>query len=112
MEKSSQKHGKLSRLDTFPANGCPAYRSPPVYHSAMSYKSVQQHAELCKLPGAEGYDVILLPIILGSAGAFFKCLDRARKEMGIANARKGKLYSKLPLQSTRPCVPTAIPGKI
>jgi hypothetical protein len=78
----------------------------------MSYKSVQQHAELCKLPGAEGYDVILLPIILGSAGAFFKCLDRARKEMGIANARKGKLYSKLPLQSTRPCVPTAIPGKI
>jgi hypothetical protein len=42
----------------------------------------EQHAELCKLLAEEGYDVMLLPIVLGSAGTLFKCLDRATKEMG------------------------------
>jgi hypothetical protein len=71
----------------------------------------EQHAELCKLLAAEGYDVVLLPIVLGSAVALFKCLDRATKEMDIPNARKKKLYSKLHLQPTKCCVPTAIPGE-
>jgi hypothetical protein len=31
---------------------------------------------------------MLLPIVLGSAGTLFKCLDRATKEMDIPNARK------------------------
>jgi hypothetical protein len=31
----------------------------------------EQHAELCKLLAAEGYDVMLLPIVLGSAGTLF-----------------------------------------
>jgi hypothetical protein len=57
----------------------------------------EQHAELCKLLAAEGYDVMLLPIVLGSAGTLFKCLDRATKEMDIPNAREKKLYSKLHL---------------
>jgi hypothetical protein len=48
----------------------------------------KEHARLCKLLAAEGYDVILLPIVLRSAGTFFKCLDRATKEMDIPNARK------------------------
>jgi hypothetical protein len=39
------------------------------------------------LLAAEGYDVMLLPIVLGSAGTLFKCLDRATKEMDIPNAR-------------------------
>jgi hypothetical protein len=59
----------------------------------------EQHAELCKLLAAEGYDVTLLPIVLGSAGTLFKCLDRVTKEMDIPNARKKKLYSKLHLHS-------------
>jgi hypothetical protein len=58
-----------------------------------------QHAELCKLLAAEGYDVMLLPIILRSAGTLIKCLDRATKEMNIPNARKKKLYSKFYLHS-------------
>jgi hypothetical protein len=41
-----------------------------------------QHAELCKLLAAEGYDVMLLPVVLGSAGALYKCLDRAIKRDG------------------------------
>jgi hypothetical protein len=28
----------------------------------------EQHAELCKLFDAKGYDVILLPVVLGCAG--------------------------------------------
>jgi hypothetical protein len=59
----------------------------------------EQHAELCKFLAAEGYDVMLLPIVLGSAGTLFKCLDRATKEMDIPNARKKRLYSKLHLHS-------------
>jgi hypothetical protein len=59
----------------------------------------EQHAELCKLLTAEGYDVMLLPIVLGSAGTLFKCLDCATKEMDIPNTRKKKLYSKLHLHS-------------
>jgi len=34
----------------------------------------QQHAELCNLLATEGYDVMLLPIVLRSAGTAFKCL--------------------------------------
>jgi hypothetical protein len=59
----------------------------------------EQPAERCTLLAAEGYDVVLLPIVLGSAVALFKCLDRATKEMDIPNARKKKLYSKLHLHS-------------
>jgi hypothetical protein len=57
----------------------------------------EEHAGLWNLLAAEGYDVMLLPIVLGCAGAPFKCLDRASKEMEISNARKKKLYSKLHL---------------
>jgi len=59
----------------------------------------QQHAELCNLLATEGYDVLLLPIVLESAGTLFKCLERATTEMDIPNARKRKLYSKLHLHS-------------
>jgi hypothetical protein len=59
----------------------------------------EQHAELCRLLTAEGYDVVLLRLVLGSAGTLFKCLERATKEMDIHNARKKKLYSKLHLHS-------------
>jgi hypothetical protein len=55
----------------------------------------EQHAEPCKLLAGEGYDVMLLSFVLGSAGTLFKCLDRATKEMDIPNARKKKIYSKL-----------------
>jgi hypothetical protein len=43
----------------------------------------EQHAELCRLLAAEMYDVMLLPVVLESAGTLFKCLDRAAKEMDI-----------------------------
>jgi hypothetical protein len=59
----------------------------------------EHHAELCKLFAAEGYAVMLLSVVLGSAGTLFKCLDRATKEMDIPNGRKRKLYSKLHLHS-------------
>jgi hypothetical protein len=74
------------------------YSSDTRYMDKVMEKKEQQ-AELCKLLAAEGYDVKLLPIVLGSAGTLFKCLDRATKEMDIPNARKQKLYSKLHLHS-------------
>jgi hypothetical protein len=60
---------------------------------------IEQHAKLCRFFAAEGYDVMLLPVVLGSAGTLFRCLDRATTEMDIPNARKKKLYSKLHLHS-------------
>jgi hypothetical protein len=67
------------------------------------------------LLAAEGMMSNVLPVVLGSAGTLSTCLDHATKEMNIPNARKMKLYNKLPstqyTQSTKPCVPTAIPGK-
>jgi hypothetical protein len=57
-----------------------------------------QHAGSWKLLAAEGCDVMLLPVVLGSAGTLFECLDLA-KEMDIPNARMKKLYSKLHLHS-------------
>jgi hypothetical protein len=51
------------------------------------------------LLATEEYDVVLLPVVLGSAGALFKCLERATKEKDIPNARKKNLYSKLHLHS-------------
>jgi hypothetical protein len=59
----------------------------------------EQHAELCRLLAAEEYVVVLLPVVLGIAGTFFKCRDRATKEMDIPNARKKNLHSKLHLHS-------------
>jgi hypothetical protein len=47
---------------------------------------------LFKLLAAEGYDVMLLPVVLGSAGTIFKCLDRVTKEMKV-NARKHISYT-------------------
>jgi hypothetical protein len=34
----------------------------------------EQHAELCKLLAAEGYDVMLIPIVLGSAKTLLNAL--------------------------------------
>jgi hypothetical protein len=65
------------------------YSSDTRYMDKVTEKQ-EQHAELGKLLAAEGYDVVLLPGVLGSAGAFFKCLERATKEMDIPNARKKK----------------------
>jgi hypothetical protein len=48
---------------------------------------------------AEGYDVRLLPIVLGSAETLFKCLDHATQQTDIPNARRKKPYSKLHLHS-------------
>jgi hypothetical protein len=59
----------------------------------------ERHAELCKLLAAEEYDVMLLPVVLGSAGTLFKCLDWATEERDIPHARKKKLYSKLHIHS-------------
>jgi hypothetical protein len=59
----------------------------------------EQHANLCKLLATEGYDVMLFPVVLGSAGTLFKCLDRTTKDMDIPNARMKKLYIKLHLHS-------------
>jgi hypothetical protein len=57
----------------------------------------EQHAELYKLLATEGYDVVLFPVVLGSSGKLFKCLERAIKD--IPKARKKKLCSKLHLHS-------------
>jgi hypothetical protein len=39
----------------------------------------------------KGYQVVLLPAFLGSAGTLYKCLERATQEMDIPNAREKKL---------------------
>jgi hypothetical protein len=69
------------------------YSSDTRYMNKVMEKK-EQHAELCKLLARllcfclpQKGDVMLLPIVLGSAGTLFKCLDRARKEMDIPNAR-------------------------
>jgi hypothetical protein len=51
---------------------------------------------LGKLLAAEGYDVLLLPVVLGIVGTLFECLDRATNDMDNPNPKK-KLYSKLHL---------------
>jgi len=65
-----------------------------------SRKKTEQHEVLCKLLAHEGYEVIFLPIVLGSAGTLFQCLERATKELGILSTQKNKLYSKLHLHSS------------
>jgi hypothetical protein len=35
-------------------------------------KKQEQQAELCKMLAVEGYDVVLLPVVLGSAGTLCK----------------------------------------
>jgi len=47
----------------------------------------------------ERYDVKLLPIVQGSAGILFKCLEQATQEMNIPNIRRKNLYKKLHLDS-------------
>jgi hypothetical protein len=48
----------------------------------------EQSAGLCKSLAAEGYDVMLLPVVLGSAGTHFKCLDRAKKRWTSSTLEK------------------------
>jgi hypothetical protein len=63
------------------------YSSDTRYRDGVIEKK-EQHAELL---GSEGCDVMVLPVVLGSAGTLFKCLDRATKEKNIPNERKKKL---------------------
>jgi hypothetical protein len=45
----------------------------------------EQHVELCKMLDAEGYDVMLLPVVQESSKILLKCLGT--KEMDTLNAR-------------------------
>jgi len=74
------------------------YTSDTRYLDKVKVKT-EQHEVLCKLLAHEGYEVIFLPIVLGSAGTLFRCLERATKELGIPSTQKDKLYSKLHLHS-------------
>jgi hypothetical protein len=58
----------------------------------------EQRAKMCKLLAAEGYDVMLLPVVLGSAETLFKSVDRATEKTNIPMFAKRK-YSKLHLYS-------------
>jgi hypothetical protein len=51
------------------------YSSDTRYMDKVTEKK-EQHAELCKLLATEGYNVVLLPVVLGSAVTLFKCLER------------------------------------
>lgn len=53
------------------------------------------HADMFNLLTAGGYDVMLLPIVLRSAGILFKCLERAKEEMAIPNEREKTLYCSI-----------------
>jgi hypothetical protein len=70
---------------------------------------MKEHAELCILLATEGYGVMVLPVVLGSAGTRFTCLDPAQKN-DIPNARKS-IQQATPTHSTKPCVSMTIPGK-
>jgi hypothetical protein len=52
------------------------------YSSATRYmgkvkEKKYKHLDLCKIVAVEGYDVVLFPVVLGSAEALCKCLGRA-----------------------------------
>jgi len=74
------------------------YSSDTRYLDKVKEK-IEQHDLLCKLLTHKGYEVIILPIVLGSAGSLFQCLERATKELDILSTQKDKLYSKLHLHS-------------
>jgi hypothetical protein len=71
----------------------------------------------CKLLAAEGYEVMLLPFVLGSAKSLFECLHRATKRNGHSQCQKNLIiHQASPTQHTQStnvfaCNPTAIPGK-
>jgi hypothetical protein len=68
---------------------------------------------LRKLLAAEGCDVMLLPIVLGSGGTLLECLDRATKVWTFPMLEKETIRRAPPtqyVQSTNPRVPTAIPA--
>jgi hypothetical protein len=87
--------------------GLPPLCCPPKWLIELGYSSdtrymdkvvqkTEQHAILCKLVAAEGNDeLLILPVVLGNAGALSKYPDRATKETNIPKAREKKLYSKL-----------------
>jgi hypothetical protein len=63
---------------------------------------------------AEWYDVMLLPVVLGSAVTLFKCPDRAIEEMDIPmpetrDYKASSIY--LAYTGYKPCVPTTTPEK-
>ena len=60
-------------------------------------EKTDQHATLCELLDTEGYEVIVLPTVLGSAGTLYKCLEKAAIQLSIPAAKRNKLYTKLHL---------------
>ena len=55
-----------------------------------------EHAQLCALLTAEGYDVVMLPVILGNSGTLFKYLKHAIQEL---RCHERKLKIKVHLHS-------------
>jgi len=55
------------------------YFSDTRYMDKVAEKK-QEHVELCHLLATEGYDVMLLPIVLGSAGHFSNALIVQQKK--------------------------------
>jgi hypothetical protein len=63
---------------------------------------------------AKGYDVMLLPVVLGSAGTLLYALIVQQKRWTFPKLEKGTIQQASPThytRSTKPCVPTAIPGQ-
>jgi hypothetical protein len=54
---------------------------------------------MCKLLATEGYDVVLLPVVLESAGTLSNALNEQQKKWTSPLPEKKKLHSKLHLHS-------------
>jgi hypothetical protein len=55
----------------------------------------EQHSDFCKMLVEEGYDVVLLPVVLESTGILFKCLDRATKRWTLLTLERRNYTASL-----------------
>jgi hypothetical protein len=64
----------------------------------------EQHAELCKLLAAAMHDVMLLSVVLGSAGTLLIALIVQQKKWTLPMPGKETIQQASTTQFTKPCV--------
>jgi hypothetical protein len=70
------------------------YTSDTRYLDKLADKQ-QQHSQLLHIMKTQGYNAMVLPIILGSMGSLYKPLIHTLMELGVPNNRRKKLMAKL-----------------
>ena len=89
-----------------PTRPCKAYIIEVGYAAETRYvekvqAKIEQHAQLCKLLEASGFEPVIQPMVLGTTGGIFNAPSQLARELGVDKDRLKRLNNKLHVHSVK-----------